>query len=115
MEKISSETERRKYPRVKAHIFSRPIGILSLQHPVIDISLKGIRVYSDSKYKTGALLELEILLSDTSSIICKVKVIWINELLNNAGAKYDIGLQCLNISSIDIKKLNKFLDYNDKV
>ncbi len=100
-----SETERRKFPRYNAPVCYRPAPFFSARKPVVDIGLGGIRIYSDDKFKVGKRLELELFLPDGDILMFTAKVVWQKKLSEDAVAKYDVGLQFLNIPEDSLERL----------
>lgn len=80
------------------------------QQRPLDISLGGMRIYSDEAIKKGTKLELELFLPDASSVTCKVEVVWIDELPVGSPAKHDIGLKFIDIKTEDKARLASILD-----
>jgi c-di-GMP-binding flagellar brake protein YcgR len=111
----SDEHNRRQFKRVQAPVYCRPMG-LSLrflqpkQQRPQDISLGGMRIYSDEPIKKGTKLELELFLPDASSVTCKVEVVWIDALPAGSPAKHDVGLKFIDISTEDKSRLASVLD-----
>jgi hypothetical protein len=50
-------------------------------------------VYSDDETAPGTPLELELVFSDNSSIVCRAEVVWIERLPNGGPARFDVGLR----------------------
>ena len=89
-----NEVDRRQFPRLKAPVFCRPAGLrFHNTGETLDISLGGARVYSDDETAPGTPLELELVFSDNSSIVCRAEVVWIERLPDGAPARFDIGLR----------------------
>ena len=102
------DQDRRQYLRLNAPIYCRPARFTSNRTPLVNIGLGGIRVYSDKIFKAGERLEIELFLPDNTSIICNVKVVWANQL-EGTHAKYDIGLQFLEVEGTDLQHLANIL------
>ena len=92
-----SGKERRHFPRVVAPIYYRSPRILTPKRRVSNISLGGIRIYSDELLEEGKRIEIEIFLPSGFSIIAIVRVVWINELPADSEAKYDVGLEFIHL------------------
>lgn len=111
----SEELNRRQFKRVQAPVYCRPMG-LSLrllqakQQRPQDISLGGMRIYSDEAIRKGTKLELELFLPDASSVTCKVEVVWIDALPAGSPAKHDVGLKFIDIRSEDRARLATVLE-----
>jgi PilZ domain len=105
--------DRREFPRLKAPVLCRPAGLLvRLLHPreTIDISLGGVRIFSDDPVKVGALLSLDLFLPDQSTVVCKGKVVWVEELPPGAPALYDVGLRFTELTDTDKGRLSQVLE-----
>lgn len=109
-ESENSFKEKRRFPRAKAPIFSRPVGLLEPRVKVENVSLGGIRIYSDRFYKEKEKLEIEIFLPTNESLVEIVQVVWIKELPPNSEALYDIGLEFIRLSPEDTHKLKMVLE-----
>ncbi len=110
----STEDDRREFKRVQAPVFCRPVGMLFKLLPqkrqAVDVSMGGLRIYSDEAMAKGAKLEVELFLPDTTSITCKVEVAWIEALPAGAPAKHDVGLKFIDIRSDDQVRLATLFD-----
>lgn len=105
----------RKYPRLNAPIFYRSAPLFSLRKPVMNISLGGIRVYSDEEFNIGKRLELELFLPDESSLVCTARAVWQNPLPKDACARYEIGLEFLEFPPNLLQRLEKVLEFQSPV
>ena len=76
--------------------------------PLVNIGLGGLRVYTDKTLKIDECLEIELFLPDNTSITCNVKVVWINQV-EWSNAKYDVGLQFLELEVANLRHLSGFL------
>lgn len=103
------QINRRKYPRYNAPICYRSASLFSARKPLVNISLGGIRIYSDDEFKIGKRLEIELILPDDSVLTCTAKVIWQKLLDDGSVARYDTGLQFLDISSDHLNRLSGVL------
>lgn len=104
-------SDRRRYPRVQANVTARPAGSDLLHHRrnTQDISLGGMRVYSDEDFAVGARLDLEVLIPDQDAVRCWAVVVWRAELNGGVPAKYDVGLMFTDMAPPDIQKLASVL------
>lgn len=110
MEEFDAGQNRRKYPRFKAPILYRSAPFFSRRKPSVNIGLGGIRIYSDDELKMGKRLELELMLPDDTLLTCMAKVVWQKELPEDAEARYDIGLQFLDMPDDGVERLSSVLD-----
>ena len=104
------ETERRKFPRVKALVYYRNPRILTPKHRAADISLNGIRIYSDELLEKGKRIEIEIFLPKGSSITAIARVVWAKKLDSDAKASYDIGLEFLSFPPWATQELKRLIE-----
>ena len=107
-------TNRRGYPRYNAPICYRTASLFSARKPLVNISLGGIRIYSDDRFKLGKRLELELILPDDVILTCTVKVVWQQALPDHATARYDTGLQFLDISAEYLDRLAQALKQQEQ-
>jgi c-di-GMP-binding flagellar brake protein YcgR len=107
----TTEDNRRKFPRLKAPSIYRAAPFRLRREPVINISLGGIRIYSDEELKIGKRLEMELFLPDNTSIVCTARVVWQKTLPEGEAAKYDVGFEFLNIPPDALKRLTKVLEF----
>lgn len=107
-----SDDGRRRFRRVQAPVFCRPLGwrLFEGEQKTIDISLGGLRIYADEAPKKGARLELELFLPDRSSVTCRVEVVWIVQLPPGGPSNYDVGLKFTEIDPKDVARLSVVLD-----
>ena len=63
----------------------------------VNMSLGGARVYSDDRMKLGRKLHLELLVDPDSTLQVLARVVWIDELETGAPARYDIGVEFLDV------------------
>ena len=103
-------SNRRQYPRYNAPICYRSASLFSARKPLVNISLGGIRIYSDDEFKIGKRLEIELILPDDTILTCTAKVIWQKPLAAGATARYDTGLQFLDISPDHLEQLSEILE-----
>jgi len=81
------------------------MGFLANQRQPIDVSLGGVRIYSDDLLKIGELLKLEFFLDGTDPVTYTAQVVWIVPLSTRAPARYDVGLKFLHLEPAALKLL----------
>lgn len=103
--------ERRRYRRLHAPILIRPVSALAsrARHEVNDISLGGLRAYSDDKQKPGARFEMELFLPDQSSVTVLAEVVWVETLPEGAPARFDVGLRFVDANPEDLDRVARIL------
>jgi c-di-GMP-binding flagellar brake protein YcgR len=104
-------SDRRRYPRVQAEVLCRPAGTALLHHRrnTKDISLGGMRVFSDEDFAVGRRLDLDVLLPDGASVRCWAEVVWIQRLDDGGPARWDVGLKFTDMEPSDIRRLASVL------
>ena len=102
--------DRRKFHRVNASVFCRPLGQpLFGRRKAVDVSLGGLRVYADDPPMPGDRLELELFLPDQSEVVCTVEVVWVDGLPEGSPARHDVGVKFVSISPADRERLSAVL------
>lgn len=107
--------ERRRYKRLHAPVFCRPLGRSmagSQETPkldVQDISLGGVRVYTDDRHALGDRLELELWLPDGDGITLDTIVVWVETLDNADPARFEVGLEFVDVARKDLERLETVL------
>lgn len=89
----------------------RPVGIGLFHHHrnTLDVSLGGMRVYTDESFSTGSKLQLDVLLPDGEPVRVWAQVVWHLTLDGAAPARYDVGLKFLDMAPADIQRLASVL------
>ena len=91
-----ADSDRRIYPRLKVPMLWRSPGMVARLR-MVDVSLGGARVYSDDRLKLGTRVDLELLASPGSTVQVLARVVWIDELGPSGPARYDVGLEFLEV------------------
>jgi len=98
--------DRRKFQRVDAPVFCRPIGQpLFGRRKAVDVSLGGLRIYADDPPKAGDRMELELFLPDQTELACTVEVVWVDDLPEGSPARHDVGVKFVFIQPVDRERL----------
>jgi len=103
--------ERRRSRRLKVPVYCRAAGIITRRHP-IDMSLGGVRIYSDQSFRPGERLTLELMTADALTTFT-AEVVWIEELPAGAPATYDVGLRFHDVDPSQAATLEKILSNNE--
>ena len=103
--------DRRRYRRIQAPVLVRPAGLRSrvVARQVNDISLGGLRVYSDVSLEVGHRQEIELLFSDGGSATLTVEVAWVEALPPGSPALFETGLQLVDVREEDLSRIAKVL------
>ncbi len=108
--------ERRKFKRLHAPVLCRPLGAAMVdeegKRKVLDISLGGVCVYSDDVHKVGERLELELFLPSGETVTLDTRICWVDKLGPKDPAKFEIGLQYVDIASEDLSRIESLLKDN---
>jgi hypothetical protein len=72
---------------------------------VSNLSLGGVRIYSDERLDAGQVLDLGFFLPNGSVIEAKARVIWIKELPPGSKGIYDVGMELIKLSEKARKEL----------
>lgn len=112
MPSLDPQTEnRRRFPRVKAPIYFQTPRIRDEQRPVLDVSLGGLRVYSDDPFEVGERIQLELLLPpDGVEVSALARVAWIRRLPKRSAATFDVGFELLIVDGDGLKHLGRALE-----
>jgi hypothetical protein len=91
-----------------------PVFYRILKHPtprrqVNNLSIGGVRIYSDEPLDIGQTLELEFVLPHGINIDVAARVIWIKKQPPGSEGVYDVGLEFLNLSDAALKELDAVL------
>ena len=107
-----STVDRRRYHRVRAPILVRPAGPLTRVAPrqVGDISLGGLRAYSDEAQAVGTRLELELFLPAGGSVTCLAEIVWVEELPEDAPARFETGLRFVQVEPEELSRIAAVLE-----
>jgi c-di-GMP-binding flagellar brake protein YcgR len=107
---MENYSNRRRYPRFKAPICYRSASFFAPRKPLVNIGLGGIRIYSNDKLKIGKRLEIELLLPEDEVLEFTAKVVWQQELPEDESARYDVGLQFLDVPADKLERLSHILE-----
>ena len=105
----NSYKDRRRFPRLPSQVYYRIGKSQSLRQRVSNISLGGIRIYSDERLDIGKEVELELHFPNGFFGKGSARVVWIKELPPDSGSSYDMGLEFLEFPDETIKKLTEAL------
>ncbi len=101
---------RRRYPRLKTPVFYRPSSTFGISHQASNLSLGGVRIYSNKPLKENELLDIELALPDGKAISATTRVVWIKALPPGSTALYDVGLEFIHISPEALQELKSYLE-----
>ena len=107
----ANEQDRRKFRRIRAALYCRPAGMefLARQREPVDVSLGGVRIFSDDELRVGSLLKMEFFLADVPPVTYTAEVVWIERLPEGAPARFDVGLKFIQLEPDALQLLSKVL------
>ena len=111
-EEDKSYKDRRKFPRLSSHVYYRIGKSQSLRQRVSNISLGGVRIYSDDRLEIDEEVELELHFPSGYFGMGTARVRWINALPPESGVSYDVGLEFVEFPEEAIAELKKILEEN---
>jgi c-di-GMP-binding flagellar brake protein YcgR len=103
------EKERRRFPRVMAPVLCRIPRKPAKKQRVSNLSLGGVRIYSDERLDIGQELDLEFFLPHGSVLEARARVVWLKELPSESLGIYDVGLEFLALPQKARKELSLVL------
>lgn len=108
---MGMDEERRKYRRIQAAVYCRPagVGLLERRREAVDISLGGVRVFSDDSYRIGALVKMEFFVDGAPPVTYTAEVVWVEAVEPGGPAKFDVGLKFVNLAPDAIQFLTTVL------
>jgi PilZ domain-containing protein len=71
----------------------------------VDVSLGGLRIFSDEDRKVGELLKMEFFLPDVAPVTYTAEVVWVEKLEEGAPARLDVGLKFIQLDPDALKLL----------
>ena len=75
----------------------RSPGVVANLSRTVNMSQTGARVYSDDRLKKGTKLNLELLAGPDNVVQVLARVVWVDELPKGSPAKFDVGLEFLDV------------------
>ena len=97
--------EKRQYTRRKISLSGKTKKIFADSFLSVDISRGGSRIYSDKQLPVGESLKLMFFVPGGRKVTPTVRVAWIKEAHEKAPAKYELGLEFLDISETCLNRL----------
>jgi Tfp pilus assembly protein PilZ len=95
-ERIAGHNKRR-YPRLKARVLYKPAKLIGQKRQVPDISLGGMRIYSNKYYSVGDALNIELSLPSGQTATAVTRVAWVEAYPKDSDAAYDLGLEFIHL------------------
>lgn len=91
----------------------RSPGLIAKLSRTVNVSMGGARVFSDERMKVGSKLNLELMPDPETSVSVLARVAWIDELPEDSPAKYDVGLEFLDVPEEMISRLAAILQRDE--
>src|SRR5512140_3712153 len=106
--------ERRQFRRLQVPVYCRAacMEVMTRRHP-IDLSLGGVRIYSDQRFTKGELLTLELMSADAPASTFTAEVVWIDDLPSGSPALYDVGLRFRSVDPTQVATLEAMLSKSE--
>ena len=79
----------------------------------VNVSMGGARVFSDDRMKVGSKVNLELLPDPDISVQVLARVAWIDELEDGAPARFDVGLEFLDVPEEMVSRLAAILQRDE--
>ncbi len=105
VDKEKEDKERRRFPRVTSPVYYRIAQSKALRQRVSNISLGGVRIYSELRMDVGEQVDLELHFPSGFSGKGKARVVWIKDLPPESGTNYDVGLEFISLPEEAIKEI----------
>ena len=112
-EVLLAESDRRIYPRLKVPMLWRSPGLIAKLSRTVNVSMGGARVFSDDRMKVGSKLNLELMPEPETSVQVLARVAWIDELEDGAPARFDVGLEFLDVPEEMVSRLAAILQRDE--
>jgi Tfp pilus assembly protein PilZ len=74
------------------------VSFLARRREPVDLSLGGVRVYSDEAYKLGSLVKMEFFVEGGPPLTYTAEVVWIEPLPGQDPAEFDVGLKFVDLN-----------------
>jgi hypothetical protein len=102
-----SEYKKRQHPRVKANVQYRPTKLIGRKHLAPNISLGGMRIFSNTHFKKGETVNIELSFPDGQRTVVLAKVAWLDSYPKDSDSVYEFGLEFIHVppQSLDMLKL----------
>jgi c-di-GMP-binding flagellar brake protein YcgR len=108
----STASDRRKYRRIRAPLHYRSVDSTPPSHrgEALDISLGGVRIFSQKELPIGAIVMLEIFRPNGSPAAYRAQVMWVEPLADGAPARFELGLRFIEIDPEALAFLMQVID-----
>jgi len=76
---------------------------------VKNLSVGGVRIYSDEELGLGQTLELEFILPNGKTVEAAAKVVWTKKQEPGSEGLYDVGMEFIRLPDASLKELSSVL------
>jgi len=91
----------------------RSPGLIAKLSRTVNVSMGGARVFSDDQVKVGTKLNLELMPEPETSVQVLARVAWVDELGEGAPARFDVGLEFLDVPEEMVSRLAAILQRDE--
>jgi PilZ domain len=91
----------------------RSPGLIAKLSRTVNVSMGGARVFSDDQMKVGSKLNLELMPEPETTVQVLARVAWIDELGEGAPARFDVGLEFLDVPEEMVSRLAAILQRDE--
>jgi hypothetical protein len=91
----------------------RSPGLVAKLSRTVNVSMGGARVFSDDRLKVGSKMNLELMPEPETSVQVLARVAWIDELQEGAPARFDVGLEFLDVPEEMVSRLAAILQRDE--
>lgn len=79
--------------------------LFAKQREAVDLSLGGVRIYSDDELEVGELVKLEFFVAGVDAVTYTAEVVWIEKLPDGEPARFDVGLKFIQLEPAALRFL----------
>lgn len=108
----SNETgyTKRRHPRLKANVHTRPTKVIGRTHPVPNISLGGMRIFSNTHFKQGETVHIELSFADGHKATELARIAWVDAYHKDSDFTYESGLEFIHVPSCSLGVLKSRIE-----
>jgi len=100
----------RRHPRMKANVFYKPTRIIGQKHQAPNISLGGMRIFSNAHHKKGETVNIELYFPSGKKTIALARVAWVDAYPKDSDAIYELGLEFIHMPGHSQEELRVVLE-----
>ena len=101
--------KKRRYPRLKAPVSYKTTKVIGQKHQAPNVSLGGMRIYSNTYYQKGQTVNIELSLPSGQTVVALTRVAWIEAYPEDSKALYDLGLEFIHMPPDAMRELKNEL------